>query len=359
MKRRFRIRALAAVYGAGILSLAYILFAALAPAGGGALRRDMLEASRLMARAEASIAACREAKGLALDRAADPNGTGMIGLAASPLTTSLGNLEAKRTTTNPNFAGLAALLLHDAGVRRGDVVAVGASGSFPALVTAVLAAAKAMGLRPLLIMSLGASEWGANDPAFDWLDMAMCVRATGVLEARAIALSIGGDEDVGRGMDPAARERLVGRIRESGAAFLDVPDLAADVAARLELYDEAAGESPIAAFVNIGGNTANIGTDPSVLRVPPGLSRSLALAPAVGRGVLQEMAARGLPVIHFLNVRGLAGRSGLPWDPKPLPRPGEGALYAEPGRRSPGFVLVTVVFIAVVLALGVLVWRSR
>ena len=35
------------------------------------------------------------------------------------------------------------------------------------------------------------------------------------------------------------------------------------------------------------------------------------------------MAARGVPVIHLLYVKGLADRYGLPWDPVPLPGPGE------------------------------------
>ncbi|HEX2694848.1 MAG TPA: hypothetical protein VHP61_03790, partial [Acidobacteriota bacterium] len=31
-------------------------------------------------------------------------------------------------------------------------------------------------------------------------------------------------------------------------------------------------------------------------------------------------------------IKGLAAAYGLPWDPSPLPRPGEGDLYARPER---------------------------
>jgi poly-gamma-glutamate system protein len=51
------------------------------------------------------------------------------------------------------------------GLRAGDHVAVLASGSFPGFVLNALAAAEALGCRVLFAASLGASQWGANDPA--------------------------------------------------------------------------------------------------------------------------------------------------------------------------------------------------
>ncbi|HSA94438.1 MAG TPA: poly-gamma-glutamate system protein, partial [Acidobacteriota bacterium] len=163
------------LYAAAVLSVAYAAFLALRPARGPILRDEMLQASTLMAAAEAAVRDCRVKAGVAIDPEADPNGTGLVGLETSPITTSLGNLGAKRTTTNPNFAGLVAALLAEAGVRSGDTIAVGASGSFPALIIATLSAARVMNLRVLLVTSLGASEWGANDPAFGWLDMDDCL----------------------------------------------------------------------------------------------------------------------------------------------------------------------------------------
>jgi len=35
------------------------------------------------------------------------------------------------------------------------------------------------------------------------------------------------------------------------------------------------------------------------------------------------MASEGVPIIHLLNIKGLAARYNLPWDPQPLPQPGE------------------------------------
>ena len=154
------------VYLAAGLSLVYLLSVQLLPLPAPAARAEMLEASRLMARATRAVGECRDAKGIRLDPEADPNGTGLIGLERSPITTSLGSLEAKRTAANPNFAGLVAALLRAAGVRAGDAVAVGASSSFPAFIIAALSAAEAMDVEPIVISSLGSSEWGANIPEF-------------------------------------------------------------------------------------------------------------------------------------------------------------------------------------------------
>lgn len=312
----------------------------------------MSEASRLMAEASAALRDCREHRGLPIDPAADPNGTGLIGVERSEITTSLGSVEAKRTTTNPDFAALVVSLFHEAGVRRGDAVAVGASSSFPALVVATLSASRAMGVEPVVISSLGASEWGANLPGFHWIDMEDCLRAAGLLDVRPVARAVGGEEDVGLDMEPAGRALLAARIRSGEASVLEEPDLERNVALRLKAYREGAGARPIKAFVNIGGSWANMGVDASVLAITPGLAPRVPLPPPGRRGVIQAMAAAGVPVIHLLNVKGLCERYGLPWDPRPLPEPGRGglkSLRSGSGRAvvplSAGYVLALAVLL--------------
>jgi poly-gamma-glutamate system protein len=345
-----------AVYAAAALSLVYLLLIRSLP--DAAVRAEMSEASGLMARATAALRQCRGSRGVPVDPAADPNGTGLVGVERSEITTSAGRLEAKRTTTNPEFAALVVSLLHEAGVRRGDAVAVGASSSFPALIVATLAAAEAMGLEPLVISSLGASEYGANIPGFNWADMEDCLRAAGVLDVRPIARAVGGDEDVGRDMSPEGRALLESRIRSGGVPFLEEPDLERNVARRMELYRESAGKRPIKAFVNIGGSWANIGTDAEVLKVEPGLARDVFLPPPDRRGVIQAMAAAKVPVIHLLNIKGLCERYGLPWDPRPLPRPEEGGFAASAVRRGALPALLTALYVGLVVAILV-VGRRR
>ena len=349
MKRLFGRGLFGPVYAAAALSLVYFLLIRFLPFPEAALRTEMTEASRLMAAAGAAIKDCRETLGVKVDRAIDPNGTGLIGLERSAITTSLGSLEAKRTTTNPNFAGLVVSLLHEAGARRGDAVAVGASSSFPALIVATLSAAKVMGLEPLVISSLGASEFGANIPGFNWTDMEDCLRATGVLDISPLARAVGGDDDVGRDMSPEGRALLESRIRESGVPFIEEPDLARNVEARMTLYFAAAAERPVKAFVNIGGSWANIGTNAEVLKLRPGLARDVFVPPPTERGVLQAMAARHVPVIHLLNVKGLSERYGLPWDPRPLLEPGRGGFLNSAAGGGTSSAMLSVGYILLVI----------
>ena len=289
-----------------------------------------------------AVRRCREDGGIPIDPGTDVNRTGLIGLEYSPLTTSLGNLGAKRTSANPDFAAFIVRLLNEAGCEKGDPVAIGASSSFPALIAASLCAAKAMKLQPLLICSLGASQWGANDPRFHWLDIQECLRRSGLLEDDPIAVSLGGEGDTGQDMSSEGRILLLARAKESGIRFLEEPDLVRNVQERLRLYEKAAGRKKIKAFINIGGSWANMGTDSAILKIAPGLiSHVRQLPPPERRGVLFEMAARKVPVIHLLHVRGLCERFGLAWDPSPFPAPGQSQLYRQDS-TSRAFLLIVV-----------------
>jgi poly-gamma-glutamate system protein len=334
------------------LSLAFLILIQVLPfAGSGGLHTSMVEASEMMASAAQALHECRTGRGIAIDPETDINRTGLIGLEFSSITTSVGRLEAKRTTTDPNAAGLVVLLLHEAGVRRGDTIAVGASGSFPALIAATLCAASALDVNALLLPSLGASQWGANHPEFHWLNMQDCLEEQGFIPRPPVAVSLGGDSDVGISMAPEGRALLEDAMEASGLSVIREPDLEKNVALRMRLFEEAAGGSDIRAFVNIGGTFANMGTDSRILEVKPGVARIRSLPPPERRGMVFAMAARGIPVIHLLYIRGLASEYGLPWDPAPLPSPGEGPLYRRVRERSLTFLILGLVYLAAVIAL--------
>jgi len=340
------------------LSLLFFILVKLVPSiGSGPFKKQMMEASRIMAEAEVTLRKCQKEKGVDVDRETDPNQTGLVGLEFSSITTSIGSLEAKRTTTNPNFAGLVVFLLKEAKVKKGDTVAVGASSSFPALVVAVLSAAKAMELKPLVISSLGASQWGANNPDFHWLHIQECLLRAGIFENKLIALSLGGEKDVGEDMSSEGRSLLRKEIEKSGIFFLYEPDLRQNVEARMQLYQEKAGESGIKAFINIGGSWSNMGVDSEVLELKPGLARIKQFPPEERRGVLYEMASRRIPVIHLLYIKGLVERYGLAWNPVPLPLPGQGKIYEFVSEKPPAFLFLTVSYFLLVVL--ILIFKKR
>lgn len=317
------------------------------------VKGEMIRASEIMAEATDVIRECRGEKGLILDKSIDLNQTGLIGLEFSPITTSIGSLEAKRTTTNPNFAALIVFLLKEAKIESGDTIAVGASSSFPALIVAVLSAAKAMNLRPMVINSLGASQWGGNNPDFHWLDMQNCLLNAGIFDAKPIAISLGGARDEGKDMSPEGRSLLLDEIRESGIFFLREPDLTRNVEARMNLYEEKAGESRIKLFINIGGSWPNMGEDPEVLRLSPGLVKIKHFPPAERRGVLFAMAALKIPVIHLLYIKGFVERYGLSWDPIPLPKSGKEKIYQLARKKQTSFLFLAATYFLLVIVVMV------
>jgi len=333
------------------ISLLFLILARTIPLKQGEkIKSEMVRASEIMEEALGAIHECRMEKEMAIDREIDFNQTGLIGVKYSSTTTSLGSLEAKRTACNPNFAALIVYLLDRAGVKRGDTVAAGASSSFPSLIVAALSASKAMDLQPLMISSLGASQWGANIPEFHWLEIQSCLQEAGVFKTQPIAISLGGDKDTGMDMSPQGRALLLHEAEEWGGLFLDEPNLSRNVQERMRLYEEYAGEKEIKAFINIGGSWSNMGTDSEVLKLKPGLVRLKNVPPEERRGVIHEMALRGIPIIHLLYVKGLCRRYRLPWDPMPLPQPGKGEIYLLVSETQPSFfVLAGLYFLFIIL----------
>jgi poly-gamma-glutamate system protein len=311
------------VTAAGLVSLGvYALLQVYAPPRRLAYSDQMLEAARIMAKAVALIGSHCDRRGIPIDESIDPNHTGLVGPEHSELATTLGNLEAKRTTTNPNVAGLVVHLLHQAGVARGNTIAVGCSASFPALMVATLAAAKAMDVRPIVILSLGASSYGGTRMDFNLLDIYELLLRDTVFGFPPAAVSLGGERDVAAELEEDARQRLIRRIEESGVTYIHEPGLEQNVSRRMRIYQESSGGAGIAAFINIGGSYANLGTSELALALKPGLNVRMKIPAKPERGVLFEMAARGIPCVHLLHIQGLATKYGLPWDPVPLPSPG-------------------------------------
>jgi hypothetical protein len=341
------VAALAAA-GLGLFVLAWT--SSSVPAEGADLA---LGAARRMEKAERVLKADIVAEGIPIESELDLNATGLIGPEMSALTTTLGSLEAKRSVLNPNFAALMVRYFRQAGLKSGDLVAVGASGSFPGLVIATLCAARELGLEVLTIASFGASTYGATRPEFTVPTMIRILARSSIVPDSLIAVSPGGDGDHGESaMFDDARAIEARLAAEAGVEYIDFekPDLEASIARRLALYESAAAGRRIKCFVNIGGASPNSGTSSYTLDFPQGLVLDPPRIPiAADRGLNYEFAARGVPVINLLNVRLLAEQNGLPFDPVPLPRPGEGGVYSE--TRVEKAVLVA----SLAVVLGILV----
>jgi poly-gamma-glutamate system protein len=290
--------------------------------------------------------------GIKIDEKTDPNNTGLIGTELSEITTTLGHLQSKRTTTNPNFAALIVHLLNEAGTSTGDTVAIGCSASFPALMIASLAATKAMGIHPVIIVSLGSSSYGANDPNFNLLDIYKLLISKKVFDVLPAAISLGGEKDIGEDFELNAKQQLIQQIQKSKLQFIYEKDLQKSVKKRMAIYKGDSADRRISAFINIGGSQSNMGSNALVLKVKPALNLNIKEIPEINeRGVIFEMAVLGIPVIHLLYIKGLVLNYNLPWDPIPLPEPGESDLFYSHSTNNMIFWLIAITYFLVLFLL--------
>jgi poly-gamma-glutamate system protein len=257
----------------------------------------------------------------------DPCDSGMLGMSSSAITTNTGSLEAKRTTVNPNWAAVVVDLLHQAGVERGDTIAIGASGSFPALNMAAFVAAETLGLEVVSVVSAGASSWGANIPSLTWIEMEKLLEKAGTLSQRSVAASLGGPGDRAIGMSKSGRRQLRNVIDRNGLEYIQAETDLDSIEQRMLIYRSHGQGRRFKAYVNIGGALASIGPK-SIKRIyRPGLNQRLPARAAPVDSVMARFLRDGVPVINLSKVVPLAEAYGMPVEPQLLPRPGEGLAF--------------------------------
>ncbi|ABV33729.1 poly-gamma-glutamate system protein [Pseudothermotoga lettingae] len=270
----------------------------------------MYKASLIM---EEFINLLREKRADDIDPIFDPNRTGFIGKEFTELTTTVGNLESKRTATNPDIAALICYLLIDIGVKEGDYVAVGASGSFPGLIVATLSACRSIGAKPMVICSIGSSQWGANQIDFTVLDLFCWLMEVGF--EKPLLFSYGGSDNTGRDFPEELRELLKKKAEKYGFQIYEGRSFEEDVQRFYNVYMTNCG-GRLAAFVNIGGSIINIGRSvdnallSGVVKDKESVSKD---------GIIDLMVSEKIPVLTLLNLRKIAIKYNLPWDPIPLP----------------------------------------
>ncbi len=319
-------------------------------------------------------------KGIQTIPETDPSGSGMVGQTLSPITSGSGSLVSKQTSVNPNFAAVVVEWLKELNIQNGDAVAVGVSGSFPAMNVAVYAALHTLGAVPIIITSTAASQYGANDPRMTWLDMEAVLREANVFPYTSIAASRGGVGDDAIGLTSRGQRMLDRAIDRNGIpkitppkdltelssdqGYGSPPDIAAadrdKVLERLQLYRDAAGERPIKAYVNVGGGTVSVGTRVGKKKFLAGMNRRPPkgieeLPPSVIGAFLEA----DVPAIHVTRIIDIAERYGLEIAPKRIPEVGQGDVFQK--RQSNRFLAAAVLGLIVfaLLLIARAPWGTR
>jgi poly-gamma-glutamate system protein len=227
---------------------------------------EKIQAAQLDQKAQEAIRQEINRRGLVIDVRNDPNLSGLIGPQYSLVTTDRSNIRDKLISTNPNLAAELVALLHRAQVIQGDPVAIMLTGSLPGANIAVLAACKILGVKPVIITSVGSSSYGANCEDFTWLDMEDVLVKDSLWNFKSIAASIGGSDDQGRGLSPEGRGLLENAIKRSGVEYIGSADekgeanaLESNIKKRIKIFDRERNDLKYKAVINVGGGLAAVG----------------------------------------------------------------------------------------------------
>ena len=296
---------------------------------------EMIVAARTMQSAMSVLRAEKMQRGLMQPLDIDINQTGMIGAEFTGITTTLGELPAKRTATNPDLAALIVKLVSTLKLPAGSPVVVVISGSFVGADIATLAALEVLDLRPILIASLSASMWGANDPGFNLLDILSLLRQRGIIKTKAFAAVIGGEGAIGAGMDKAGIAALRASAERENIPLVDARPVSVMIDQLLSKVIQALPQGQNAsAVINVGGALIGLGTCRESYEMPPGLLPKPVCHDGTP-GLVFRLAEQGVPMLNVLNMRRLAIEYGLPFDPVPLPVPGNNmAIYGQISESS-------------------------
>jgi poly-gamma-glutamate system protein len=298
--------------------------------------------------------------GIPIDFENDPNGAGLIGEQYTLITTDRGELRSKLIATNPNFAAAMVQMFKESKLKRGDLIAVSITGSFPGANIAFYSACEVMGIEPIVITSLGASNWGANHPDFTWLDMERTLYEAKLISNRSVASSLGGGTDNGRGLSIQGRRLLIDAIKRNDIELIFSGNienimeakgsLKSNINRRMEIYAEKSKGRRYAAYVNIGGGLASLGSSQNGRLIPSGVNFDLHRRNFPARGVINMMAERKIPVIHLLRLGEIADEYGLPIDVVPTPIVGEGPIFYRDEYSISSTIIYTAILIVFVVA---------
>ena len=287
--------------------------------------KEKLDAALIMKKGIDLLKEERLSVGIPIDLLNDPNATGLIGHQTSPITTKRGDLSAKLTSTNPNMAALFVEFLKSLNVKKGDTVAVGFTGSFPGLNLALLSACKALEVYPIIITSIGSSMWGANDPNWTWLDMEKTLVEERLFPWYSVAVSIGGENDMGMGLPEEGISLIKEAARRNGIQLIEVKNIDESIRKRIEIFEKMSKN--IKVYVNIGHGIASIGNRETKKEFPHGVVKRIRKGEIPRRGVASYFLMKGIPLINAVNIEEIAREYDLPVSPIPLPEPGEGKLF--------------------------------
>ena len=272
-----------------------------------------------------------EARGIEIDPINDPFQTGLIGHRISSITTDRGLLSEKQAAINPNIAVVFVDELARLKLKKADRIAVGITGSNPAVNLALYAAISVLELDPKIIVSLSSASYGANREELTWLDMERILKDAGLINFGVNYASIGGSEDLGIGLSDHGIEMLTAAMQRNNVPLIMGRNLEDNVYQRMYAYEKMNEDKGgrYRLFVNIGAGLANVGSEPNARLIPEGLNTKLAEKNFEKEGVMMHMAKNNVPVLNVRRILRLAKKHNINLSIDRRPVPGEGAVFSS------------------------------
>ncbi len=315
-----------------------------------------LQAAKLMQKAEIAVKKYLISKNKTTDPINDPYKSYLIGEKNTIITTDRGNLNAKITSLNPNMAAVFVELFKKAKLKKGDEILVNFTSSYPAINLALMSAAKVLGLKLVIISSVGSSMFGMTDPDFTWLDLESYLNDKKIFPYKSIAASIGGGRDLGRGLSKEGRKAIIDAIIRNNVLLVKEKSLEENIEKKYEIFKKYSKNPKL--YVNIGGGLSSIGNSISGKLVSTGYHKYLNLSNVPVKGTMFLFAEKKIPVIHILNVLELAERYKLPLVPDKLPDPGEGQIFLEP-RYNVVYAIISLAILVLLIGVIILFDKSQ
>lgn len=241
------------------------------------------------------------------DEDIDPNNTHLIFYrTSSPMVTFYGDLKSKQTVLKPNFAALMVDLFMEAGLKKDDTIAVSMTGSMPGANIALYAACKAMDITPIVISSVGASQYGATDEYFLWPTMETILYDEKIISHKSVNGSVGGHNDSCEkrklkgdyygGLD--CEDRAKQNLTDNGLSLLEGWE------DRKKEYENVIKLKEYKAYVNIGGSQASMGAKGNrLLDKKAGLiSSEYVKEKELNPGMALEFANEDVMLINIQNI---------------------------------------------------------
>ena len=274
-------------------------------------------------------------------------GTGLIGEDYNDITTTSGDLPAKRTCANPDMAAMMVFMLKEAGVGPGDCVGCNFSGSFPSLNIAVICACDEIGAKPVYISACGSSTWGANNPGLSFPEMAHLLYKANLISEGPVLITPGGSHDTADGFESDDFKSVWDRVGKLGYPTYEEADFEKNVAYRKSILDK----YDIDCFVAVGGHLASLGKGDTVYLLGQGLIKEETGGINPGSGLIEMYLNEGIPTALLLNIKKLALDYSLPFDPDALAAAGESGVYYE--NVYPVYFIIAGIAICIVLLIKI------